>query len=149
MKRYRKIGILIILLLIVIQFVQPVKNKSDNLSDDDISKVYDMPQVLHQVFVNKCYDCHSNNTNYPWYFNIQPVGWWLAAHVHDGKEHLDFSAFRKYPADKAAHNLEEISEVIDDGSMPLKAYTFFHEGAELTIDEKKAIHEWLSSVDNH
>jgi hypothetical protein len=149
MKPYRKIGILILILLVVIQFVQPLKNRSETLSEADISKVYPIPESVYQTFVNKCYDCHSNNTRYPWYFNIQPIGWWLAAHIHEGKEHLDFSKFKTYPSDKAAHKLEEIEEVLEDGSMPLKAYTMFHKNAVLTAEEKKAIHDWLESIANN
>lgn len=149
MKSYRKIGVLILILVIVIQFVQPVRNKSDKvLESTDISKVYAIPEDLHQTFINKCYDCHSNNTRYPWYFSIQPIGWWLAAHIHDGKKHLNFSEFKNYPADKAAHKLEEIGEVTEDGTMPIQAYTLFHEESELTAEDKKAILDWLKSVAN-
>jgi hypothetical protein len=129
--------------------VQPMKNQSEGLSDSDISYVHSVPPGVQQTLVNKCYDCHSNNTHYPWYFNIQPIGWWLAAHIHDGKEHLNFSDFKNYPPNKAAHKLEEIEEVMEDGSMPLKAYTIFHEEAVLTDAEKKAIHEWLESIANN
>jgi flavodoxin len=148
MKPYRKIGVLIIILLIVIQFVQPVKNKSESLGADDISQVYQMPSGLHQTLVTKCYDCHSNNTSYPWYFNIQPIGWWLAAHVHDGKEELNFSEFRKYDAEQVRHKLDELKEVTEEGSMPLKAYTIFHDNAELTEADKQQILNWIKTVAN-
>jgi hypothetical protein len=142
---YRKIGVLLLILFFVMQFIQPKKNRSDGLGENDISKVYQMPQELHQTLVHKCYDCHSNNTKYPWYFNIQPIGWWLAAHVHDGKEHLNFSEFRGYDAEKAKHKLEELEEVVDEKSMPLKAYTMFHENTEITKADEEAIKGWLAS----
>jgi hypothetical protein len=146
MKAYKKIGVLIIIILVVMQFIQPTKNISDGgLGENDISVVYAIPADLHNVFVTKCYDCHSNNTKYPWYFNIQPIGWWLAAHVHDGKEHLNFSEFKNYKPEKAHHKLEEIWEVTEDKSMPLKAYTLFHENSELTEADQKAIYNWLDS----
>lgn len=128
------------------QFVQPQKNRTEVLGNADISKVYNVPPKLHQTLMKKCYDCHSNNTRYPWYVNIQPIGWWLAAHVHDGKEELNFSEFKNYPAKRAAHKLEEIGEVTEDGSMPLKAYTLFHKDAELNAEDKQAIKEWLKSI---
>jgi flavodoxin len=80
--------------------------------------------------------------------HLQPIGWWLAAHVHEGKEELNFSEFKKYSRERAAHKLEEIGEVTEDGSMPLKAYTLFHEGAELTDADKKAIFAWLKQISN-
>jgi hypothetical protein len=146
MKAYRKIGILLLILLVVMQFIQPKKNISEGPSDADISKVYALPKGLHETFVNKCYDCHSNNTRYPWYFNIQPIGWWLAAHVHDGKEELNFSDFKNYEPKKAVHKLEEIGEVIEEGSMPLKAYTLFHEESKITNEEAQSINQWLASL---
>jgi hypothetical protein len=146
MKLYKRIGLLIVIILVVIQFVQPTKNISEGISDSDISKVYEMPAELHSMLMKKCYDCHSNNTRYPWYFNVQPIGWWLAAHVHEGKEHLDFSAFKNYTPSRAAHKLEELGEVTEERSMPIKAYTMFHEGTELTDADEKAIMTWLDSI---
>jgi hypothetical protein len=146
MRAYRKIGVLILIIIVVMQFIQPNKNLADGLGDSDISKVYALPDGLHKTLMNKCYDCHSNNTRYPWYFNIQPIGWWLAAHVHDGKEELNFSEFKNYDQKRATHKLEEIGEVVEDKSMPLKAYTMFHEEAKLTAEDEKAIFAWLASL---
>jgi hypothetical protein len=146
MKLSKKILILVVILLLVFQFVQPVKNASSGLGEDDISKVYNMPPELHNTFVSKCYDCHSNNTHYPWYFNVQPIGWWLAAHVHEGKEHLDFSSFARYDKKEQEEQLEEIAEVVEDHSMPIKSYVLFHPQSELTEADEKAINAWLKSL---
>jgi hypothetical protein len=147
MKRRRNIGALIIIILVVMQFIQPTKNVSDKvITDEDISKVYAIPASLHQTFIKKCYDCHSNNTNYPWYINIQPIGWWLAAHVHDGKEELNFSTFKNYPPDRALHKLEEIGEVTEERSMPIEAYTAFHKETQLTEADEEAIMAWLKTL---
>lgn len=147
MKAYRKIGILLLMLLVVMQFIQPKKNRAEGLGEGDISNVYALPDGLHELFRKKCYDCHSNNTRYPWYFNVQPIGWWLAAHVHDGKEHLNFSEFKRYDAKKANHALEEIGEVIEEGSMPIKAYTMFHADSKITPEEAAKINAWLASLE--
>ena len=146
MKAYRKIGILLLIIFVVMQFAQPKKNKAEGLGENDISKVYVIPDGLHKTLVKKCYDCHSNNTRYPWYFHIQPIGWWLAAHVHDAKEELNFSDFKKYDAERSAHKLEELGEVAQDRSMPLEAYTALHKQTEITDEDEKAIKDWLSSV---
>jgi hypothetical protein len=148
MKTSKKLGILILIIIVVFQFVQPMRNVSSGLNENDISNVYPMSDQLRTMFQQKCYDCHSNNTRYPWYVNVQPIGWWLAAHVHEGKTELNFSEFKNYPADKRAHKLEEIGEVTEEGSMPLKAYTIFHEGSELTSADKEAIDKWLKEIAN-
>jgi hypothetical protein len=146
MNRYRKLGLLILMLIVVMQFVQPKRNQAEGLSQNDISKVYSIPSDLHKTFVNKCYDCHSNNTRYPWYSNIQPIGWWLAAHVHDGKEELNFAEFKTYNEKRKAHKMEELQEVAEDRSMPLKAYTMFHKNAELTENDEQMIKDWIATL---
>jgi hypothetical protein len=146
MKAYRKIGTLLLIIFIVIQFIQPTKNTANGLGDNDISRVYVLPSDVHDMFVKKCYDCHSNNTRYPWYFNVQPIGWWLAAHVHDGKEHLNFSEFQNYSLQRRVHKLEEVGEVVVDRSMPLKTYTMLHEHTELTAEDEQAVKNWLHTL---
>ena len=91
MRRYRKTWIFLLIIVFVIQFIQPKKNTSKGIGENDISKVYAIPSGVHQTFTQKCYDCHSNNTRYPWYYNVQPIGWWFPAHVYDGKK---FKFFR-------------------------------------------------------
>lgn len=147
MKKAKKIGVFLLIILVIMQLVQPEKNVSDGIAATDISNVYALPDGVHKIFVKKCYDCHSNNTHYPWYAHVQPIGWWLAAHVHEGKEHFNFSTFKDLPPNKAAHQLEELAEVIEERSMPLKAYTLLHAGTELTAEDEQAIKAWLASIE--
>jgi hypothetical protein len=142
----KKILIGLLAVLIVIQFVRPGKNVAAGISAADISKTYEMPENIHSILMKKCYDCHSNNTIYPWYSNIQPVGWWLASHVNEGKEHLDFSDFKNYPEKKANHKLEELMEVATEGSMPLDSYLWLHHDARLESSEVEAINAWVKSL---
>ena len=91
----KKILIGLGLVLLVIQFARPARN----LSGDDTNHLatkYSFPGNVAPLIEKACYDCHSNKTVYPWYSNIQPVGWWLANHVNEGKEHLNFSEFATY-----------------------------------------------------
>ena len=55
-----------------------------------------MPDSVKVILQNACYDCHSNNTRYPWYVNIQPVGWWMSGHIADARDGLNFSEFGGY-----------------------------------------------------
>ena len=143
----KKIIILVIIILVIMQLIQPKRNISEGgLGENDISKVYAMPADLHQTFQRKCYDCHSNNTHYPWYFHIQPIGWWLAAHIHDAKEDLNFSDFKNYSPKEASHALEELEEVVEERSMPIRAYTMFHKDSEITDADEQAIRAWLASI---
>jgi hypothetical protein len=142
----KKIAFVVAVLFLFIQFVRPLKNQSEGISENDISTVYEVPVMVQQVLTQKCYDCHSNNTVYPWYANIQPVGWWLASHVNEGKKHLNFSEFKTYNEKKANHKLEELSEAVTDGWMPLESYVWLHREAKVTPEETEAINQWIASL---
>lgn len=138
------IGLLIVVLLM--QIMQPTKNQSELLSSNDISKTYALPAGVHETFVKKCYDCHSNNTQYPWYIHIQPIGWWMASHIKQGKDELDFSEFGRYDSKRANHKLEEISEEIAEDHMPIESYLWLHPDKKVTDEELKAINGWIASL---
>lgn len=143
----KKIGWGILAILVIIQFIRPSKNVSEQLiTDNDISKTYAMTDEVHQILIKKCYDCHSNSTVYPWYNNIQPVGWWLAAHVDEGKEELNFSEFKTYPEKKATHKMEELSEAVNEGWMPLDSYLWIHGDAKISEADKTAINAWIKTL---
>jgi uncharacterized membrane protein len=147
MTRTRKVILGILAALVLIQFIRPAKNVSDELiTADDISKKYTIPENVHQVLISKCYDCHSNTTVYPWYNNIQPVGWWMSSHVTEGKEELNFSVFKTYPEKKANHKMEELSEAINEGWMPLDSYLWIHHSASVTEEDRAIINAWIKTL---
>lgn len=139
----KKILIVLVILLVVIQFFRPEKNTSNDLTYD-ISTKYEVPDHVNQILKVSCYDCHSNKTDYPWYANVQPVAWWLNNHVTDGKSHLNFSEFTKRPIAIQNHKLEETIEMVEKKEMPLESYTYLglHSEANLTDDQREAIIDW-------
>lgn len=137
----------ILAVFVIIQFIRPTKNVSEKLiTDNDISKTYAVSDEVHQLLIKKCYDCHSNSTVYPWYNNIQPVGWWMALHVDEGKDELNFSEFKTYPEKKANHKMEELSEAINEGWMPIDSYLWIHGDAKITEDDKELINTWIKTL---
>jgi hypothetical protein len=142
----KKIGLGLLVLLVVIQFVRPTRNVSTEESTADISKAYQVPVEVKAVLEKSCYDCHSNNTRYPWYANLQPIGWWLQRHVNEGKKELNFSEFASYPEKKAKHKFEEIEEMINEGEMPLKSYLIIHGDAKLTTAQAEVVVNWASAL---
>ncbi|MCO4291648.1 heme-binding domain-containing protein [Solitalea sp. MAHUQ-68] len=144
MKKKILYGLLI--LLVIIQFIRPTKNQSNSISANDISKHYSVPSDVQESLKVACADCHSNNTNYPWYTNIQPVGWWMQHHVNEGKEHLNFSEFIGYSPKKANHKLKEVIESQEEGWMPLESYLWIHNDAKLTKEQKGAIIAWAKTT---
>ena len=142
----RKVLIGILMLVVIMQLLQPTRNISEGMSENDITKTYEIPSDVLHVFEQKCYDCHSNNTRYPWYIHVQPIGWWMASHIKDAKDELNFSEFKSYNEKRATHKLEEISEVVTDGSMPIKSYVWLHAESKVTPEEIKVINDWITSL---
>lgn len=145
MKILKKILIILLIGFIVIQFFRPTKNVSAQTSANDITTLYAVPGDIKVILEKACNDCHSNNTKYPWYAEIQPVAWWLADHVEEGKAHLNFSEFASYNLRKQYHKLEETEEMIKEKHMPLDSYLWMHGDADLTTDERQKLAQW--SVD--
>jgi hypothetical protein len=142
----KKILIALLGVFIIIQFIKPDKNQSDAVTPNDIFANFQSADSTKQLIRTACYDCHSNNTVYPWYAEIQPLAWWLADHVKEGKSELNFSEFASYKPKKADHKLEEVIEMIQEGEMPLKSYTLIHDSAKLSDGQKKAIITWAEGL---
>ena len=131
------------LILILIQFIRPERNLSNDLTYD-ISTRYPLSGEVLDILKGSCYDCHSNKTEYPWYSYIQPVSWWINDHVIAGIRHLNYSDFTKLPIANQVRKLEETIEQIDKNEMPLTSYTYLglHKEANLTDDQKQLIIDW-------
>lgn len=141
----KKLFIVFAIVLVLIQFYRPAKNQNPEISTADISKISNVPENVLQILKTACYDCHSNNTIYPWYASIQPVAWWLQRHVDEGKKRLNFSEFGNYSAEKAAKKLKQTAEVIEEEEMPLFSYTIIHRNAILNAEQKSIVLNWLQS----
>jgi hypothetical protein len=144
----KKILFAAIALLLLLQFYRPERNQSEGPFPQDAGQLYPMNTTVSGALKRACYDCHSNQTTYPWYASLQPVGIWLQHHVDEGKEHLNFNEFGSYPVSEQQEYLEEIVEVIKEGEMPLKSYTFIHKDAVLTTEEVAAISKWCQTNKN-
>ena len=142
----KKILLGLIVLGVGIQFIRPAKNLSATPEKTDLLVLHTAPAEVKHLLLMGCYDCHSENTRYPWYAEIQPLAWWLDAHVRDGKREFNFSTFGDLSAKKKASRLEEVIDQIGSRKMPLKSYTLVHRDAIFTDPQVKAINDWLESV---
>jgi len=145
----KKILLISGILFIVLQFIRPVHNKSSQVLTTDISKVITVPDTVLTLLKHTCYDCHSNNTDYPWYSNVQPMGWLMAYHIKQAKKQLNFSDFGSYSQRRQLSKLDGIANSIKDGIMPLKSYKIMHKSARLSPDEKLLLINWIQqSIDS-
>ncbi len=141
----KKILIALLVAFVVIQFIRPHRNIS-SLASSDITTIYNVPDTVQSLLQTACYDCHSNNTRYPWYTNIQPVGWWMQHHVDEGKREINFSEFASYSLKKQAHKMKEVQGTVKNGAMPLPSYLWIHSEAKLSDQQKALIIEWAKGV---
>ena len=137
---------ILLVVFIIIQFIHPAKNKAEGLSKNDISKIYPVPENVQIILKTSCYDCHSNNTVYPWYAKIQPVDWWLDNHIQDGKRELNFSEFATYRIGRQYRKLDEVNKEVKEDGMPLDNYLWIHKYAKLNYQQKLTLANWVVSV---
>ncbi|SFB86798.1 Haem-binding domain-containing protein [Parapedobacter composti] len=144
----KKIILGLAVILIGIQFFQPLRNQSDEVTASHIERVYNVPQNVKAILTQSCYDCHSNNTRYPWYSLIQPGAWYMARHIKKGKEELNFSEFGEYSARKQRNKFRAMAGQVKDGEMPLSSYTLIHRNAVLSPEDKQVLIAWFSTMED-
>ncbi len=90
-----------------------------------------------------CYDCHSNETKWPWYSRVAPVSWLVAHDVEEGRENVNFTDWPTFDLDAQEHAFDEMWEQISERKMPLKSYLLLHPEARLTDAEREALLRWI------
>lgn len=126
-------------LLILAQFARFVVPglKLDNPSVKQ-TVTWNSPETA-RLWETSCADCHSNETVYPWYSHVAPVGWLVARDVHEGRDHLNIS-------ENSRVDVGEMIEVIQEGEMPMPIYTIMHPNARLSDVEKQALIDGLRAT---
>lgn len=142
----KKILWVLLLGLVVIQFIHPKRNKAEGPQPNNISQSFEVPGPVKEVLARSCNDCHSNNTDYPWYARFQPVHWWLNNHIREGKSGLNFDEYTNKSLRYQYHKMEETVEMIEDKKMPLESYTWTHKDAKLTDNERVMLINWAKGI---
>ena len=142
----KRILLIVLAILVIIQFIGPARNISSTQSANAIEKHYEVPDTVKKMMEVSCNDCHTNNTDYPWYTNIQPVGWWMQWHVNDGKRHVNYEEFASYTPKRQYKKLEETAEMVKEGEMPLGSYLWIHHDAKLSEQQKQLFIHWATQL---
>ncbi len=129
-----------------IQFIRTKESITEYEATDDFLNQTEAPIDVAKIITKSCYDCHSNNTNTPWYGQIAPISWYINDHINHGREELNFSAWGTYKAKKKDHKLEEAHEMLEKGEMPLDEYTWTHNDAKLSIEQKSLLIDWFKAT---
>lgn len=146
MKIVKKVALALLVVFVALQFYRPEKNQAQGNHTAFFITQSNPSTEVKLILQESCYDCHSNNTKYPWYNNLAPVSYWLSNHIKDGKKHLNFSDWKNYSDKKKDHKLEEVVEMLEADEMPLKEYTWTHEKARLTEVQQNAVIAWAKKT---
>lgn len=129
------------------QLYQPARNESyGQVNTISFTNVYKVPNNLAKVLRTSCYDCHSNNTIYPWYSYIQPARFFMESHIKEGKENLNFDEWGNYSNRKQNNKLDRIAKQIKSDQMPLSSYTLIHKNTILSSNQKEEIINWINTL---
>jgi Haem-binding domain len=134
--------ILIVVGLVVIQFFQIDKSNPPIVPDQTLEASTRVPPDISEILGRSCKDCHTNQTIYPWYSNVQPVAWFLKNHIDDGLRHLNFSLWNTYTPSKKSKRLDDICEQLESKAMPLPSYLWIHGSSALSESDGKALCAW-------
>ena len=148
MKIVKIIGLFLLVTLVGIQFFPTSRNQSDTIPRTDFMLVNDVPEQIKNKLQVSCYDCHSNNTAYPWYNKVQPVAWLLENHVKEGRAELNFNEWDSLSSRRKASKLKSIISQIENDEMPLASYTLIHRDAVFSETEKQDIIKFLTELKN-
>jgi hypothetical protein len=140
MKRSHKVLIVFAAIALAMQFA-PVNR--DNPPGHEPPA---LPDDVRMVLERSCNDCHSHLTRWPWYTNVAPVSWWIAHHVEEGREHLNFSTWQSLSPKDRSKAAEEIAEEVREGKMPLASYVVGHPEAALSDVERGLLVAWADSL---
>ncbi|RLD46581.1 MAG: cytochrome C [Bacteroidetes bacterium] len=142
MKKGKIFGLIIVFLLVLIQFVPT--GLPDTIAENENDLLYNnqIPEQVAVILKTSCYDCHSNETNYPWYSYVAPVSWLVGKDIREGREELNFSEWESLSKIDKAKHLDNIIDEVSDGDMPMNIYTIIHTDAKLSSEEIEQLANW-------
>ncbi len=141
----KKVLIALVLFLVIAQFFRIDKTNPPVDPQADFFTNVQTPERFQKLIKNSCYDCHSNETNYPWYTDVAPVSWWVKGHIRNGRKALNFSEWENYKASKATHLLDESHEFTVETKMPLFTYTVMHPEGKLSKADRADLANWFKT----
>ena len=144
----KKIFIILLVAFIIIQFFPIDKTNPAPTPQMDFLTIKNTPENTARLVRNGCYDCHSNETKYLWYSNVQPIAWFLKNHIDDGRKHLNFSTFATYEPKRQAHKLYETVEMLENNEMPLESYVVGHPEAKFSEAERQELIKYFKMVES-
>lgn len=103
------------------------------------------PTAVNSILRRACYDCHSNETEWPWYSRVAPVSWFVVGHVNEGRGDLNFSEWPAFDPELQSEAFHDVEEQVSKHKMPLRSYQILHPGARLSDEDRETLLRWARS----
>ncbi len=145
MKTKTIVWVSIIIVAVVIQFFPSGLPEINNDNENDILLNNNVPENVKSMLRTSCYDCHSNETVYPWYAYVAPVSWLVSWDIRNGHKKLNFSEWESLDKIKKAEHLDDMSEALKNKEMPLPIYLLMHSGAKLSPEQRQTLVNWTEN----
>lgn len=144
-KALKVIVVVLFVAFVAIQFYRPDMTNPAVVAGQNLEATTQVPENVEQILMRSCNDCHTNTTVYPWYSKISPTSWFLANHIKDGRQHLNFSEWTAYETSRRRRKLDQVCEQAQTREMPLPSYLWIHWGSKLSDDEIKTLCDWTKA----
>ena len=138
-------GLGLLAVLIIMQFFRPEPNDAPLNPEQDMLALVSPDEDIALLVRYACYDCHSNQTEYPWYSRVSPVSWYLDRHIREGKVELNFSAYGELDKADKIGMFADFCDVLDAGTMPLRSYMMLHASARLSDEQRELLCDWTET----
>lgn len=136
----------LVVCIVILQFFRGSEPEVRSENPADIFLHVEASDQVRNIMRTACYDCHSMETQYPWYTWITPVSWFVFDHIEDGRDELNFSEWANFEKRRKVHKLKEIGEEVEEGEMPLESYTPMHPEAKLTNEQREILIQWSKEL---
>ncbi len=144
-KIFKIVLIVLVLAFLGLQFWRPDLSNPAVVESETLLAATAVPADVQLVLERSCSDCHSNETQYPWYSKVSPFNWFLAGHIEDGRREMNFSVWNTYTPEKKIRKLEELCDQVETGAMPLPSYLWIHRDAALSGSEASLLCTWAKA----
>ena len=142
----KKIIFWIALVFVAIQFVPVDRENKAVDKQNNFVDIYKTPENIKSILKNACYDCHSNEVEYPNYAYVAPISWTIKDHINEGREHLNFSEWGTYNKELKHNAIEKTISSVRNLQMPLPSYIGYHPKANLTTKQRNDFGNYFSNL---
>lgn len=141
-KRFKLILLVLLGIFLIVQLIPANRPANEAVEGIGFFEAYDVPGDVETILRTSCFDCHSQEVNYPWYAYVAPVSWLVSRDVRLGRANLDFSRWHELEKKEKIKLAGEIGEEVELGSMPMPIYIVMHREAALDPDQQELILNW-------